>query len=143
MGRTGKSEKGNEVSRPADQIFLRLAVQRGCLTQEQAEAVHTELRQRAARGKGTKARHLCVQVGMLSTDQARTIKHEVRAYLERKANQESRPQRRIAGFEIESRARLPVFWSSATTNCVFPPSQLTNSLPSTRTGVGPLPWTCL
>ena len=91
------------MSRPADQIFLRIAVQRGCLTREQAEAVQRELKQRASRGDVTKARHLCVQVGMLSTEDARTIKHEVRAYLEKKANQESRPQRRIAGFEIESR----------------------------------------
>jgi serine/threonine-protein kinase len=73
------------------------------LTQEQAEAVHREMREREERGEAIKARQLCVQVGMLDADQARALKHEVRSYLERKASQESRPQRRIAGFEIESR----------------------------------------
>jgi len=91
------------VPRPADRIFLKLAVKQGCLTRQDADDVWEELNRLEQAGEAAKARLLCLEYGFMDRERSRQIKHEVRRYLERKAQGESRAQRRIAGYEIESR----------------------------------------
>lgn len=91
------------MPRAADKIFLKLAVSDGYLTEEDADDVWGELTRLEDEGEPTKARLLCVEFGFMDKKLARAIKHEVRAYLEQKAREESKAERRIAGFELQER----------------------------------------
>ncbi len=91
------------MPRPADQIFLRLAVKGGYLGHEDADGVWEELCRLEAEGEPTKARLLCLEFGFMDKGLARQIKHEVRSYLEQMARDESRHERRIADFELLDR----------------------------------------
>ncbi len=91
------------MPRPADQIFLRLAVKGGHLTAEDADGVWEELCRLEAEGEPTKARLLCLEFGFMDKGLGRKLKQEVRGYLERMAAEESRSERRIADFELIDR----------------------------------------
>ncbi|MBL4850382.1 MAG: protein kinase [Planctomycetes bacterium] len=89
------------MPRPADKIFLRIAVDRRVLEAQDADDVWAEMtRLEKQEGEKVKARILCVELGFMDQGLARKIKHEVRATLERMAREESRGQRRVAGFEL-------------------------------------------
>jgi serine/threonine protein kinase len=91
------------LPRPADKIFLKLAVQGGYLTRQDADDVWDELVRLEGEGEPTKARILCLEFGFMDKGLSRKIKHEVRAALEKMAREESRSQRRVAGFELIER----------------------------------------
>ena len=91
------------LPRPADKIFLKLAVQGGFLTRQDADDVWDELIRLEDEREPTKARILCVEFGFMDKGLARRIKHEVRATLEKLAREESRSQRQVAGFELIQR----------------------------------------
>ena len=72
--------------RPADEIFLKLAVERGALGPEDARDVEDELARFEAEGQPTKARLLCIELGFMSKQLAREIKREVREVLAERAD---------------------------------------------------------
>lgn len=88
------------MPRPADKIFLRIAVDRRVLEAQDADDVWEEMNRLEREGEKVKARVLCVELGFMDQGYARKIKHEVRATLERMAREESRGQRQVAGFEL-------------------------------------------
>ena len=94
------------MPRPADQIFLKLAVQQGALGQQDADDVWGELLRLEAEGAPSKARILCTELGFIDEDLGKQLKQRVRSYLERKEEEvqaDSRSERRIAGFELMER----------------------------------------
>ncbi len=103
--RRGEGE-GQGVPRTADHIFLKLAVQRGYLGQEDAEDLLAELERLEAERTPSKARLLCLELGFIDESVARQLKQEVRGALEKKEREvevDSRAERRIAGFELLER----------------------------------------
>lgn len=88
------------MPRPADKIFLRIAVDNRVLERQDADDVWAELTRLEREGEKVKARVLCVELGFMDQGLARKIKHQVRATLERMAREESRGQRQVAGFEL-------------------------------------------
>lgn len=91
------------MPRPADILFLKIAVKRGVLTKQDARDLRDELDRLEAEGVHSKARTLCVEMGFLDPVGAKDLRREVKRYLERKAETESQSSRRVAGFEIEKR----------------------------------------
>ncbi|MEZ6184248.1 MAG: serine/threonine-protein kinase [Planctomycetota bacterium] len=91
------------MPRPADKLFLKIAVKRGVLTREDARDLRDELDRLVQAGTPSKARELCLELGFLDREGVRAVRRDVKAYLERKAETESQSSRRVAGFEIERR----------------------------------------
>ncbi|MCA8923602.1 MAG: protein kinase, partial [Planctomycetes bacterium] len=91
------------MPRPADILFLKIAVKRGAITATDARDLRDELDRLEGEGVHSKARTLCVELGFLDERGAKDLRREVKAYLERKAETESQSSRRVAGFEIEKR----------------------------------------
>jgi len=91
------------LPRPADILFLKIAVKRGVLTKQDARDLRDELDRLDEEGVHSKARTLCVEMGFLDQVGAKDLRREVKRYLERKAETESQSSRRVAGFEIEKR----------------------------------------
>jgi len=88
------------LPRPADKIFLRIAVDNRVLEAQDADDVWAEMARLEREGEKVKARVLCVELGFMDQGLARKIKHQVRATLERMVREESRGQRQVAGFEL-------------------------------------------
>ena len=88
------------MPRPADKIFLRIAVDNGALQRQDATDVWDELLRLEAEGETVKARVLCVELGFMDQGLARKLKHQVRSALEKMVREESRDQRQVAGFEL-------------------------------------------
>ena len=91
------------MPRPADKIFLRLAVQKGYLSPTDADDVWEELYRLEVAGEPSKARLLCIELGFIDKELGRQLKHEVRGFLEVRAREESRNERQVAGFELLER----------------------------------------
>ena len=86
------------MPRPADQIFLKLAVQQGALGQQDADDVWGELLRLEAEGAPSKARILCMELGFIDEELGKQLKQKVRSYHERKEEEvqaDSRSERRI------------------------------------------------
>ncbi|MGE0709655.1 MAG: protein kinase [Planctomycetota bacterium] len=91
------------MPRPADKIFLKLAVQGGYLTRQDADDVWEELLRLEGEGEPTKARVLCLEFGFMDKGLAKALKGQVRERLDQMAREESRNQRQVAGFELQEK----------------------------------------
>ena len=72
------------MPRPADKIFLRLAVESDYISDQDADGIWGELTRLEGEGKASKARRLAVEFGFMDKTLARQVKQSVREYLTEK-----------------------------------------------------------
>src|SRR5262245_51455862 len=76
------------MARTACVLFLRLAVKNDHLDLDEARDVARRLAAAERAGRRRKARHVCVERGLVDARTARELKRHVRAYLAKKARRE-------------------------------------------------------